>query len=111
MKLTADAPDEAPSAMRVVGAPGQVFHYAPAAGASGCFKARLYHASVPPVSPEEHLKLAFFFRTSTKGERRVKRALSHVGASPSEDELAQHRKRVTAELNGASKPAGPELPL
>ena len=51
VKLTPDAAGEAPSAMRVVGAKGgQVFHYGPAAGAAGCFQARLYHASVLPES-------------------------------------------------------------
>ena len=60
VKLTADRRDEAPSQMRVVGGSGP-FSYAPAAGASGMFQARLYHASVAPVSKREHLKIAFFF--------------------------------------------------
>ena len=110
VKLTPDAAGEAPSAMRVVGAPGgTLFYYGPEAGASGCFRAALYHASVAPVSPEEHLKLAFFFRASTKGERRVKRALSETGASGSE--TARQRKHVTAELGAASVAACSELPL
>ena len=61
VKLTTDSVDEAPSAMRVVGA-NSSFFYGPAAGASGCFNARLYHASVMPESEREHLKIAYFFR-------------------------------------------------
>ena len=99
VKLTADDLGEPPSAMRVVGAKGgQVFHYGGGAGASGCFQARLYHASVAPASPREHLKLAFFFRTSTKGERRAKRALADGTIADEGAALAQSRKRVAAEL-------------
>ena len=96
VKLTADAPGEPPSAMRVVGAPLH-FHYGTEAGACGCFKARLYHASVAPESNEEHLKIAFFFRASTMGERRAKRALGG-SAAMEEGELAQRRKMVATEL-------------
>lgn len=46
VKLTFDEEDEAPSSMRVVGVPSY-FTYGPTAGASGCFLADLYHASVP----------------------------------------------------------------
>ena len=72
VKLTADAVDEAPSAMRVVGA-ARHFHYGPSAGASACFRARLHHASVEPSSPEEHLKIAFFFRVTDRDRRCAKR--------------------------------------
>ena len=110
VKLTPDAAGEAPSAMRVVGAKGgQVFHYGPAAGAAGCFQARLYHASVAPLSPEEHLKLVYFFRASSKGDRRVKRALGETAAA--EEELAQRRRLVAAQLGASSLAAGQELPL
>ena len=57
VKLTADAPGEPPSAMRVVGAPLH-FHYGTEAGACGCFKARLYHvdrARVERGAPEDSL--------------------------------------------------------
>lgn len=67
VKLTADQLAEPPSAMRVVGAPCH-FDYGGAAGASGCFKARLFHASCAPRSDREHLKIAFFYRKSIKGE-------------------------------------------
>jgi len=89
-KLTADAVGEPPSAMRVVGCERH-FHYGPEAGASGCFRARLHHASVEPKSEEEHLKLAFFFRKSSAGERRAKRAKGG-------DELAQRRKDIAGML-------------
>ena len=46
VKLTFDEEGEAPSSMRVVAAPSH-FTYGPMAGASGCFLADLYHASVP----------------------------------------------------------------
>ena len=70
VKLTPDEKDEPPSAMRVVGA-SRHFHYGPAAGDAGCFRCALYHASVPPESEREHVKLAFFFR---RPRRRFKRA-------------------------------------
>ena len=63
VKLTMDEEDEAPSSMRVVGAPCH-FTYGPRPGASGCFLADLYHASVPWTSTRDHLKIAFFFRKS-----------------------------------------------
>ena len=61
VKLTPDERNEEPSAMRVVGAPFH-FKYDPTPGASGCFRAGLYHASVAPRSDREHLKMTFFFR-------------------------------------------------
>jgi uncharacterized protein YlxP (DUF503 family) len=64
VKLTADGPGEAPSRMRVVGA-DRYFEYGAAAGSSGLFLARLHHASVAPISRKEHLKIAFFFRSSS----------------------------------------------
>ena len=80
VKLTPDERGEPPSAMVVVGAERE-FQYGPAAGAAGCFRARLYHASVPPVSSAEHLKIAFFFRADPQGERRVDRALRQSRAA------------------------------
>ena len=61
VKLTPDLRDEKPSRMRVVGAKPN-FAYGPQAGACGLFRARLYHASVMPESPREHIKIAYFFR-------------------------------------------------
>ena len=61
VKLTADAHEEPPSAMRVVGAPRH-FEYGGRAGDAGAFRAALHHASVAPRSSRTHLKLAFFFR-------------------------------------------------
>ena len=49
VKLTADNEGEPPSAMRVVGA-AQHFAYGGSPGASGDFRARLFHASVAPES-------------------------------------------------------------
>jgi hypothetical protein len=63
VKLTMDEEDEAPSSMRVVGAPCH-FTYGPRPGASGCFLSDLFHASVPWTSTRDHLKIAFFFRKS-----------------------------------------------
>eukprot|EP00966_Prymnesium_polylepis_P123060 2845444-Prymnesium_polylepis.1 len=74
VKLTADDEGEAPSEMRVVGA-DRHFAYGGDPGAAGAFRARLFHASVAPTSEREHLKVAFFFRNSIKGERLAKRAL------------------------------------
>ena len=78
--------------MRVVGA-SRNFEYGAGAGASGAFRARLFHASVPPRSPREHLKVAFFFRNSVKGERLAKRALVGVDGA-NEELLAQRRAEV-----------------
>lgn len=68
VKLTPDAPEEPPSAMRVIGA-AHNFEYGPRAGDAGAFRARVHHASVPPRSERTHLKVAFFFRRSAYGER------------------------------------------
>ena len=73
VKLTADEPGEPASAMRVVAAAGGPFAYGPAAGAAGCFDARLHHASVAPASAREHLKMAYFFRHAEKAERLLAR--------------------------------------
>jgi hypothetical protein len=114
VKLTQDEPGEPPSAMRVVGAPCH-FEYGPSAGASGCFRSRLHHASVEPTSTKEHLKIAYFFRTSKKGERRAKRTLGGaVGAGggaggEADDEMAQRRKIVSTELGSYILGAAPEL--
>ena len=83
--------------MRVVGAKRH-FAYGGAAGAAGAFRARLFHASVAPKSEREHLKVAFFFRNSVKGERLAKRSL--VGHKAAEDGqlLAQRRAEVHARV-------------
>ena len=72
VKLTPDEPCELPSEMRVVGAPVH-FKYGPMPGASGFFRARLYHASVLPASAREHLKIAFFFKKAVKEAKRKPR--------------------------------------
>ena len=64
VKLTADVMCEPPSQMRVLGA-ARPFSYGAEAGAAGTFQARLHHASVPPATDREHLKIAFFFRSAT----------------------------------------------
>jgi len=97
VKLTPDETDEPPSAMRVVGA-SRHFYYGPAAGDAGCFRAALHHASVPPTSQREHLKLAFFFKISVRGERLVRRGLGAGG----EDESAG----ATQVANGAAGGGG-----
>jgi hypothetical protein len=61
VKLTSDEEGEEPSAMHIVGAKLD-FVYGRKAGDSACFRAGLYHASVLPRSPREHLKMTFFFR-------------------------------------------------
>ena len=77
VKLTADQIGHPPSEMRVVGAPIH-FEYGAEAGQAGCFRARLFHASVAPRSATEHYKLVFFFKGAAKppghDERRRKRA-------------------------------------
>eukprot|EP00966_Prymnesium_polylepis_P207979 4817661-Prymnesium_polylepis.2 len=119
VKLTADTPDEPPSSMRVIGAerdfeygpgPGERFdsnshawrsHLAAAAAAPA---ASVHHASVAPRSERPHLKLAFFFKKSEKGERRAKRGLS--GQSLSDEQLAQRRRAVTSQMEAFSPMAG-----
>ena len=96
VKLTPSEAGEPASQMRVVGAQG-AFDYGPRAGDAGCFLSRLHHASVRPrAGVKEHLKMAFFFRKSDKGERRAKRGL---GAEQLPQELAVRRKHVVGELN------------
>ena len=95
VKLTPDEADEAPSAMRVVGARRE-FYYGPGAGASGAFRARLYHASVAPRSPRQHVKIAFFFRQSEKGARLAKRGLER-GAVHADGALVQQRLAEVAQ--------------
>jgi hypothetical protein len=73
VKLTPDEPGEPPSAMHIIGAPNQ-FKYGPNAGDAGCFRARLFHKSVRPVSPNEHMKVVYFFRRSERSDRRAKRS-------------------------------------
>ena len=94
--------------MRVVGAP-RPFEYGAPAGSSGAFRAKVYHASVAPdAGTSEHLKLAFFFRQSTKGERRAKRGL--LAAAGGADgaagggglELAHRRRDVALELSNSN---------
>ena len=98
VKLTPDRPHEPPSAMRVVGAPRQ-FKYDAPAGSAGAFRARVFHASVEPEATSEHLKIAFFFRASSKGERRAKRSLAAAGIEAEENELARRRRHVALELS------------
>ena len=102
VKLTPDAPGEPPSRMRVVGATRN-FEYDAAAGGSGAFLARLFHASVEPEGRTEHLKVAFFFRASTKGERRAQRSLAAAGIGGDEQELAHRRQRVALEMSVAGQ--------
>ena len=90
--------------MRVVGA-HRNFEYAPAAGGSGAFLARLFHASVEPEGASEHLKVAFFFKASTKGERRAQRALAAAGGGGDREELARRRQRVAHEMSVAGQVA------
>ena len=107
VKLTPDGDGAPPSAMRVVGADRHFLYGAPA-GASGCFRAHLYHASVEPEADDEHLKIAYFFRKSTRGERRAKRKLTE-NEDLAELELAQRRKAV-ASSTGASPELRPGAP-
>ena len=84
--------------MRVVGAQRH-FDYGGAAGSAGCFLARLHHASVAPrAGCKEHLKMAFFFRKSEKGDRRAKRGLGQV-AHELPEELARRRRSVVGQMN------------
>jgi len=78
-------------------------------GACGCFRSRLYHASVAPASHSEHLKLAYFFRASTKGERRAKRSLAGGSVDDEDEELAHRRKSVATELSRCILGAEPKL--
>jgi hypothetical protein len=99
VKLTPSAVGEPPSAMRVVGATER-FEYGPEPGASGSFRARVHHASCAPApGAGEHLKMAFFFRASPKGERRAKRSAAAAGEP---DHVAQRRRFVTDDLNAQS---------
>ncbi|KAL3915650.1 MAG: hypothetical protein SGPRY_007138 [Prymnesium sp.] len=99
VKLTPDSPGGPPSQMRVLGAPIN-FTYGPEAGSSAAFRARVFHASVAPsAEASEHLKLAFFFRSSIKGERRAKRGLAAAGILDDQGMLAQKRRLVAAELS------------
>lgn len=103
VKLTADPPAEPHSAMRLVGAP-RTFEYSAPAGSAGVFRARVFHASVS-TDTSEHLKLAFFFRASTKGERRAKRQLAAAGLGGEElppAELAHRRQHVALELSNSN---------
>ena len=88
---------DSPSQMTVVGA-SEHFDYGRAPGSSGCFLARLHHASVAPrVGASPCTKVAFFFKKSDKGERRAKRGLASV--NDAERELARRRQHVVAEVN------------
>ena len=73
---------------------------------AGVFRARLFHASVS-TDTSEHLKLAFFFRSSTKGERRAKRGLAAAGLGLGGEqlphaELAHRRQHVALELSNSN---------
>ncbi len=110
VKITADEPGEAPSEMRVVGGTRH-FEYGPNAGDAGSFRARVYHASVVPKSTREHMKIAFFFRKSEKGERRVNRRTLALGAEPDhgsvgEEEIERRRQKVAREIEASSRMAG-----
>lgn len=72
VKVTPDGDGEPPSRMTVVGA-AFPFEYGPEAGAAGHFDSRLWHESVRPESPREHLKVTFFFRRLSAREMRAKR--------------------------------------
>jgi hypothetical protein len=103
VKLTPDRPGEAPSQMRVVGAP-RYFQYGAAAGGSGAFLARLFHASVEPApGTSEHLKVAFFFRASSKGERRAQRGLAAAGIGGDQQVIAHRRQSVAIEMSLAGQ--------
>ena len=103
VKLTADVAGEPPSRMRVVGAPYH-FEYGAPAGSAGAFLSRLFHASVEPApDTSEHLKVAFFFRPSSKGERRAKRGLAAAGAALDHAELAERRTNVALEMSAAGQ--------
>jgi hypothetical protein len=111
VKLTPDEAAQSPSAMRVVGAPRH-FEYGPEAGAAGSFRADVFHASVAPQGTNEHLKIAYFFRASHKGERRAKRGLAALGVGADDEQsLAQRRRNVTQELNGFAFEAQAKLPV
>ena len=109
VKLTPDSDGAPPSEMHVMGAE-RSFQYAATAGAVAVFHARLHHASVAPrPGADEHLKIAYFFRASTKGERRAKRSFaveagSDVSAS-SEEALAQKRLLIAHDLHTYSTEA------
>jgi hypothetical protein len=77
IKLTADAAGEPASAMRVVGA-AQRFFYAPEAGSSAVFDARLYHISEPPESDRAHLKLTLFFKPDRPASRLRRLSVAHT---------------------------------
>ena len=69
------------------------------AGSAGAFRARLFHASVAPPaeSTEEHLKVAYFFRESIKGERRAKRSLTAEGWNNDDDDALALRRRCVVQ--------------
>ena len=111
VKLTPDQPEEPPSQMRIVGAP-RYFSYGPASGDAGAFRARAFHASVEPAAEcGEHLKVAYFFRASDKGDRRAKRALAAEGGARDEQALAQRRQRVVHEMTAFNFAAKDHLEL
>jgi hypothetical protein len=121
VKLSEDVDGEAPSRMRVVGA-AEPFTYGARAGAAGCFLARMYHASMPPESKLEHLKMAFFFRVSERSERSEQRAIRRVTplaplaplappAAPNEASEADRSLAPTTVLLAAPPPAAPPTSL
>eukprot|EP00322_Chrysochromulina_rotalis_P000723 CAMPEP_0115850390 /NCGR_PEP_ID=MMETSP0287-20121206/11940_1 /TAXON_ID=412157 /ORGANISM="Chrysochromulina rotalis, Strain UIO044" /LENGTH=906 /DNA_ID=CAMNT_0003304387 /DNA_START=42 /DNA_END=2763 /DNA_ORIENTATION=- len=96
VKLTADGAGDPPSEMRVIGA-RRNFAYGAEAGAAGCFRARCYHASCPPpADSQECLKIAFFFRASSKGDRRARRMVAI------ERKLAAAAKSEDSTLEGSA---------
>jgi len=74
--------------------------------------AQAYHASVPPTSPNEHLKIAFFFKLSERGERRAGRNGDPLDTRPMREgvqhagvmglQVVTQRQQVMHELNAAS---------
>ena len=84
--------------MRVVGAKCY-FSYAAQAGAAGLFRAKLYHASVAPVSKREHLKIAFFFKASGAGERRARLCTKR---SDGQLEVGEARRIVFEDLSSST---------
>ena len=74
-----------------------------ATGDCGCFRSRLYHASVAPRSTRPHLKIAFFFRKRSQG-----RSLGGATLSTHHFSLAEARLRAV-ERNGRGRTERREL--
>ena len=59
------------------------------------------HRSVAPQSEREHLKIAFFFRASAKGERLAQRG---AAAGEQEEARAMRRAQVLERLQRGAAP-------